>query len=273
MTILLTGVTGLVGERLVPRLMKAGIRCRVLVRQGRTPPVGATPVEGELLDSASLEKAVEGVSAIVHLAAVFRTRDTDLIWKSNLEGTKNLIAAAKSRAPRARFILASTSNIYDANAPRPGREEDDSQPQQAYPASKLAAEKALRESGLSWSVLRLAFVYGDNDQHIESLPKLAAEHNIKFHPAARMSMIHHRDIAVAVELALAGTFDGHVVNIADDAPAAMFDLFHLAGKAMATSADPLQNPWHLIVDNSRARSLGFYPKVRTGFQAAEDNAL
>jgi UDP-glucose 4-epimerase len=121
MTILVTGATGLVGERLVPRLMEAGIECRVLVRAVKIAPPGAAAAEGELFDAASLARAVGGASAVVHLAAVFRTKDDELIWKSNLKGTRNLIAATKSISPHARFIMASTSNIYDADAPRPGR--------------------------------------------------------------------------------------------------------------------------------------------------------
>lgn len=273
MTILVTGATGLVGERLLPRLVESGVDCRVLVRSGKKAPIGAVAVEGDLLDVASLEEAVAGVSAILHLAAVFRTRDNDLIWKSNLEGTRNLTSAAKKHVPEARFIMASTSNIYDTDAPRPGREDDPADPKQAYPASKFAAEKELSESGLTWAVLRFAFVYGDDDGHIESMPKLAKEHQITFQPAARMSMVHHRDIANAVKLALTGTLDGHVVNIADDAPVSMYELFEIAGEAMEPSNQPLQNPWHLVVDNSLARRLGFHPEVRTVFQAAEENIL
>lgn len=115
MTILVTGTTGLVGARLLPRLMDASLDCRALVRSGKDIPDGVTAVEGDILDPASLLQAVQGVSAIVHLAAVFRTPDTDLIWKSNLEGTRNLIAAAKMHSPEARFIMSSTSNVYDAD--------------------------------------------------------------------------------------------------------------------------------------------------------------
>ena len=273
MTILVTGATGLVGERLVPRLIESGIGCRVLLRNDKVAPAGATAVEGDLFDPVSLERAVTGVSAVVHLAAVFRTKDNDLIWKSNLEGTRNLIAATKRYSPQARFIMASTSNIYDVNAPRPGREDDRADPKQAYPASKLAAEKELRGSGLTWSVLRFAFVYGDRDGHLESMPKLAAHGQFKFQPAARMSMVHHSDIAKAVKLALSGALDGHVVNIADDAPTSIYELFGLVGAAIEPSAEPLGNPWHLQVDNSLARKLGFKPEIRTVFQAAERNLL
>lgn len=273
MTILVTGATGLVGERLVPRLVRAGHHVRALVREGKQPPPGATAVAGDLFDAASLERAMAGVSDIVHLAAVFRTKDEGLIWRSNLEGTRNLLAAAKEHAPEARVVMASTSNVYDIDAPRPGREGDDADPKQAYPASKLAAERALRDSGLTWAVLRFSFVYGDGDGHIGSLPRMAAEHGMTFHPAQRMSMVHHRDVAVAVELALAGAMDGRVVNVADDAPTSIYELFELASETMEPSAEPLQNPWHLHVDASRARSLGFQPTVRTVHQAAQEALL
>jgi len=271
MTILVTGATGLVGERLVPRLVEAGEDCRVLVRRGKGAPAGVRAMQGDLFDTASLADAVAGVSAILHLAAVFRTQDTDLIWKSNLEGTRNLIGAAKDHAPRARFILASTSHVYGANSAHPGREDDAVDPQHAYGASKVAAEKALRESGLTWAVLRFPFVYGDQDGHLEDLPRHAAAG--KWHPAKRISTIHHRDIATAVRLALDGVFDGRIVNISDEAPSSIHELAAVVGEKLEPSAAPLETPWHLHVDASLARSLGFRPSVRTVYQAVEDGMM
>src|SRR5690606_41048246 len=100
MTILVTGATGLVGARLLPRLVEAGMDCRALVRAGKEAPAGVRAVEGELFDSSALAQAVDGVSDIIHLAAVFRTQDTDLIWKSNLEGTQNLVSAIKAHTSK-----------------------------------------------------------------------------------------------------------------------------------------------------------------------------
>ena len=108
MTILVTGGTGLVGSRLLRGFVDAGVNCRALVRPGKEVLAGATPVEGDLLDMASLKPTVEDVSAIVHLAAVFRTQNADDIRRANLDGTKNLIAAAKAHAPQARFVMAGT---------------------------------------------------------------------------------------------------------------------------------------------------------------------
>lgn len=271
MKILVTGATGLVGARLLPRLADAGMACRALVRRGKDVPAGIETIEGDLFDPASLAQAVDGVSAIIHLAAVFRTPDTDLIWKSNLEGTRGLIAAAQAHAPNARFIMSSTSNVYNRDNPRPGRETDPVAPEQAYPASKLAAEQALQASTLNWSILRFPFVYGDGDGHLETLPKHLAAFG--FHPANRMSTIHHRDIATAMGLALAGTFDGRIVNIADEAPTTIYELVGLVGETMAPSSEPLQNPWHLHIDASVSRSLGFQSTVRTVHQAAQEGIL
>jgi UDP-glucose 4-epimerase len=271
MTILVTGATGLVGARLLPRLVEAGEDCRALVRNGKELPAGVAAVEGDLLDPASLAQAVGGVSAIIHLAAVFRTADTDLIWRSNLDATRNLIAAARAHAPGARFIMASTSNIYDIDAGRPGREDDAVDPKQAYPASKLAAENELRNSGLNWSIQRFGFVYGDKDGHLEALPGYAA--HLKLHPAQRMSMVHHRDIATAMHLALTGAMDGRIVNIVDEAPTSIYELVELVGGTMNPSSEPLANPWHLHIDGSLARSLGFQATVRTVHHAVQEKLM
>lgn len=270
MTILVTGGTGLVGSRLLQRLRESGLECRALVRSSNKLPAGVAAIEGDILDPSSLASALDGVSAIIHLAAVFRTNDEALIWKVNLEGTRNLIAAAKQYAPDARFIMASTSNVYNVNNPHPGREDDPVEPTLAYPASKVAAENELRNSGLNWSILRFPFVYGDGDGHLEELPKYVVG---KWHPAQRMSTIHHRDIATAIELALAGAMDRRIVNITDEAPTTVYELVRLVGARMEPSSEPLANPWYLYVDGSLARSLGFQSKVKTVYQAVQEQLL
>lgn len=269
MSVLITGATGLVGERLLPRLVDAGLACRVLLRAGKTCPQGVEAMSGDLLDPATLPDAVRGVSAIVHLAAVFRSQDTDLIWRSNLDGTRNLIAAAKAHAPDARLIMSSTSHVYNADNPHPGREDDPVDPRQAYPASKVAAEKELHESGLNWAVVRFPFVYGDGDGHLEALPGYVGD----WHPAQRLSTIHHRDVAAAIKMALDGAFDRRVVNVADEAPTSIYELSGMLGVQMGSSAESLANPWYLHVDSTLARSLGFRPSVRTVYQARQEGLL
>lgn len=268
---MVTGVTGLVGERLLPRLINAGYDCLVLVRGETSLPQGATPVRGDLLDLSSLGNLLNGISAVVHLAAVFRTQDTDLIWKSNLEGTRNLIEAAKKDAPDLRFIMAGTAHVYDADNAHPGRETDAVNPEHAYPASKVAAEKELQQSGLNWSVLRFPFVYGDGDGHLEMLPGHVEAAG--WHPAMKISTIHHRDIAQAIMMALDGKIDRRIVNITDEAPLSIYELLKVVGTEMPSSAAPLSNPWHLHADATLARSLGFLAEVKTVYEAQQKKLL
>jgi UDP-glucose 4-epimerase len=195
-----------VGSRLLRRFVDAGVDCRALVRPGKEVPAGATPLEGNLHDADSLKQAVEGVSAIVHLAAVFRTQNEDDIWRANLHGTKNLIAA----------------------------------------------ENELRKSGLNWSILRLGFVYGDGDGHLASVPPIVAR--FKWHPAKTFSLVHQRDVAGAVELALTGAMDGRIVNICDDAPTTLYEMASLVGSSIEPSAEPLTDPWMGRIDGSRLRT-------------------
>lgn len=271
MTILVTGGTGLVGSRLLERLVAASLDCRAIVRGGKAVPGGVVAVEANLLDPASLKGALDGVSAIIHLAAVLRTPDPDDIWKANVLGTRNLLDAAKAYAPNARFIMASTGLVYAPESPHPAQEEDLPGAKMAYPASKIAAEKELRDSGLTWIILRFGFVYGDADGHIQSIPKLAEM--FKWHPASKLSMIHHRDIGTAVELALTGAMDRHIVNLVDEAPMTIYEIMQLVGAKMAPSSEPLTNPFFGHIDGSLARRLGFRPKVRTTYQAIEEGAL
>jgi nucleoside-diphosphate-sugar epimerase len=271
MTILVTGGTGLVGSRLLPRLVDAGIACRALVRAGKTVPPGVEAIEGDILDPHTLAAAVDGVEAVVHLAAVLRTPDPDLIWKVNLEGTRNLIEAVKQHAPGARFIMASTGLVYGDGGSGPALETDQVAPERAYPATKVAAEQLLRESRLNWSILRFGFVYGDKDGHIAQIPHIVQM--LKLHPASRLSMIHHRDIATFVKMGLRGALDGRIVNTADDAPMTIFELSTMVGAPVERAITPLDNPWAGVMDGSLAKSLGFTPEIATTWQAARENAL
>lgn len=271
MTVLITGATGLVGPRLLPRLVAAGISCRALVRPGRVLPDGVERAEGDLDDLASLEQAAYGVSAVVHLAALFRTRDEDAIWRVNHQGTKNLIAAVQKVAPAARFVMASTSNVYAADLDHPAREGDPTTTANAYAASKVAAEAELQTSGLAWAVLRFPFIYGDGDGHLHDAVAPLAQ--MGAHPAQRFSVLHHEDLATAVQLALTGALDGHVVNICADAPVSVFEMAQLAGTSFEPSSQPLANPWQGQVDASLAAQFGFAPRVLTAAQAGREQRL
>jgi len=271
MTTLVTGGTGLVGSRLLRRFVEAGIETRGLVRPGKELPAGVTAVEGDILDPATLPAALDGVTDVVHLAALFRTPDEEQIWRVNRDGTHNLITAVQQAAPGARLIMASTGNVYTAALTHPAREDDPLSPWAAYPASKIEAETELRASGLNWSIIRLPFVYGDQDGHLEALPKMAADRS--WHPARKVSMAHHADIAAAFQLALTGTFDGRIVNVTDETAPSIYEVAQLLGEEYPSSGEPLEDPWQGQMDAGLARSLGFRATVPSVYAAARDGRV
>ena len=86
-------------------------------------------------------------------------------------------------------------------------------------------------------------------------------------------MIHHRDIASSVMMALDGTLDGKIINTVDDAPMTIFELCKVTGTPGEPSAAVLTNPWSGVMDGALAQSLGFKPQVATTWQAVREGAL
>ena len=80
------------------------------------------------------------------------------------------------------------------------------------------------------------------------MPALASRFGL--HPAHTYSVLHQRDVAVVMRLAISGALDGRVVNATDDAPVTVFEMALLAGEPIEGSAEPL-------------RELGFRPTVPT----------
>ncbi len=110
------------------------------------------------------------MGAVLHLAAFFRSPDEAQVRATNDEGTLALAQAA-IQAGVQRFIFTSTSLVYSTKPGHLAQEDDTVQPTQAYPASKVAAERALlalnQNANLGLRILRLAFVYGEGDPHLE----------------------------------------------------------------------------------------------------------
>ena len=98
--VLITGATGFIGNHVTRLVLEQGDEVRVMVMPGedRSPLDGMDVefVEGNLLDPDSLKRAVQGVEKLYHLAALFAvwTKDPDLHYKINVDGTTQLMKAA-----------------------------------------------------------------------------------------------------------------------------------------------------------------------------------
>lgn len=286
MKILVTGATGKVGSRFVPRLLVKGYDVAILVRDATKADdlarLGAKLITGDLYDPDTLPPAVEGMDAVIHLAALFRTfSDNEGIVKTNREGTIALAEAALAAGVK-RFVFASTSNVYGAGYRRPAREDEnvDINDPRAYSSSKIAAERELlslqQKEGLDVRILRLAFVYGDKDPHIAEIIPLLQK--FKRHSGSRMHMVHHLDVAQALLLLLhTEGLNGEIFNVADDAPITLYELADSVGKAAETfdtEEGPLNDPFEGIQDIAKLRQMtGFRPLVPSYYVARDLDIL
>jgi len=113
MTTLVTGATGFVGSHVARQLVTAGQSVRILVRkESNTRPLEGLPVErveGDLREAASVERAMQGVQRVFHVAADYRlwTRNPGEIYRSNVDGTRLLLECAR-RAGVERVVYTST---------------------------------------------------------------------------------------------------------------------------------------------------------------------
>jgi nucleoside-diphosphate-sugar epimerase len=109
----ITGATGFVGGALASQLRKAGHDVVALVRDrsraGRLEALGVEFVEGDLDDAAALERLCTGADGLFHVAGWYKLgqRDPSLGTKVNVEGTRNVLAAAQ-RAGVPRVVYTST---------------------------------------------------------------------------------------------------------------------------------------------------------------------
>lgn len=109
--ILVTGATGFVGWHVARKLIEQGVRVRALARdpQRLRELPGVEPAAGDLRDRASLDRAVEGCGVVYHVAADYRlwTREPEEMYRSNVDGTRSLLEAARNAGVE-RMVYTST---------------------------------------------------------------------------------------------------------------------------------------------------------------------
>jgi UDP-glucose 4-epimerase len=179
--VLITGASGFIGAPLTAALAHAGdqVRAAVRDRRRRSFPAGVEiALLPDLAGAVDWAPLVGGMDAVVHLAGIAHVGADipDAIYDrvNHLATTALAAAAAQAGAPRFVF-MSSTRAQAGAASDQPLTESAEPHPTDAYGRSKLAAEAAVRASGLSYTILRPALVYGPNPKgNLASLMRLAA---------------------------------------------------------------------------------------------------
>jgi UDP-glucose 4-epimerase len=173
MKILVTGGAGFIGSHLIERLLAQGHGVRVLDnlstgKRTNLPQHGLLEfVLGDVGDYATVTAAVQGVQAVVHLAAVASVQasidDPRATHRSNFDGTLNLLEAARIEGVE-RLLYASSAAVYGDTTALPVGEDTPLKPLSPYAADKLAGEHYLRyyfnKHGLKGTAFRFFNIYG-----------------------------------------------------------------------------------------------------------------
>ena len=156
MKVFVTGATGFVGSHVARVLAEQGADLRLLVRSSSDPKniegLNAERVTGDLRDPASLEKAIAGCEVVFHVAADYRlwVRDPAQMYRSNVEGTRAILEAARKN--RVRRVVC-TSSVATMGFTLNGKPADENSPVSLedmighYKRSKFMAEVVALEAG------------------------------------------------------------------------------------------------------------------------------
>jgi len=174
---LITGATGLVGSHVAEQAVARGIRIRTLVRHDSDTALlnewNAETVIGDLNDVESLKAACEGVSVVVHCAAMVGDwGKTDDYRRINVDGTENLVNAAMDCGTLKRWIQISSLGVY-SGTDHYGTDETtppNTQGIDGYTLTKVESEqlicRAVSDRQLPAVVLRPGFIYGPRDRTV-----------------------------------------------------------------------------------------------------------
>jgi nucleoside-diphosphate-sugar epimerase len=160
--ILVTGAAGLIGRHFCTRLEREG-------RAFRRFDLRIAP-EQDTRNPAALAQALEGVSGVVHLAAVSRVvtaqGQPDLCWETNVDALKSLLSLCGDSGRW--IVFASSREVYGQPLALPVAESAPLQPMNIYARSKVAGEALIdgvREKGVVANVVRFSSVYGCPQDH------------------------------------------------------------------------------------------------------------
>ncbi len=230
MKILVTGSNGFLGRHVVAALCRRGHSVRALDRQAADVQslgwigLGVEQICADLCDGTGLAQALEGVDAVIHLAAQLRG-ESQAVITNTVEGTRRLVAAMRG-SPVRRLVLASSLSVYDWSRIEGELNEDsllesDIGARDAYAIAKFGQEQIVREllSDRAWSVtiLRPGALWGLGLDYPSIIGQKIGPLHMVFGPHRPLPMTHVENCADAFATVVNhGKASGEIFNVIDN---------------------------------------------------------
>jgi nucleoside-diphosphate-sugar epimerase len=198
--VLITGGAGSVGRILVSRLRQDKRLVRVfdlptMNYAGLEGGEGIEVIKGDITRTDTVRQAVDGVEAVIHLAAILppaSERDRAKTFAVNVDGTIHLVRALEQLAPQAVLVLSSSISTYGDTTQEspPVRVSHAQRAIDIYAESKIVGEQILRESQATWVILRIAGI---------AVPAFQEPPAVwPFTPDQRVELVHRDDVVTAI---------------------------------------------------------------------------
>lgn len=229
MNIFITGGSGFLGTRLLPRLLSEGHSITALSNSASSDTVlqkfGVSTVRGNLDDIATWAPALAGHDVVIHAAApVLVWGEWKLFYQQITVATQKLYEACAEHGVK-RFIFISSESVLqgrgsllniDETTPYP------SEPNSYYGKAKMLAEKALLHSNLSPTciILRPTFIWGSHNRGLKTIIQKVRSGKFIWvdNGAASMEMVHVDNVAEAIRLSVHHGENHQIYYVTDDHP-------------------------------------------------------
>jgi UDP-glucose 4-epimerase len=281
MRILVTGGSGFIGRHVVATLRDQGHQVRVVDLQSHVDPE-VDLVQGDIADADVIEAAFDGgFDGVVHLAAVTSVlrsiEHPELTFRTNVLGTHRLLEGARAGGVTA-LVFASTGGAVTGPMEEPLiTERAQLRPLTPYGATKAAGEMLMSAYtsvyGVRCTAIRLTNAYGPGMQAKDSIVarlmraiRLGTTFEVYGDGLQVRDYVHVSDVAAAAGLALSDERWQGPVLIGTGTSLSVLEVVDVVRQTTGAAlpiqhgpAKPGEMP-AVIVDNSRAKSLGWDPK-------------
>jgi NAD dependent epimerase/dehydratase len=278
--VLVTGAGGFIGSHLCEELVVKGAHVKAMVRYNSSGSHGMLEslprdvykeldvVAGDIRDSASVKRSINGCKIVFHLAALvgipFSYDSPDSYLETNIRGTFNVLQACLEGEVE-RLVHTSTSEVYGTARYTPIDEKHPLQAQSPYSATKIAADKLAesfnRSFGLPVTTIRPFNAFGPRQSARAFIPAMISQ-IIEQGQILCGSLMPSRDYTFVKDTvrafcacATTSGIDGETINVGCGKKIAMGDLLGRIIKRMGVDVDVSVQEERVRPDQSEVMTL------------------